>query len=443
MRNTAKGDEAAATMTGDVEVRKLDLQDLASVREFADGVDGVDVLVNNAGIMAVPYAQTVDGFESQIGTNHLGHFALTNLLLPKITERVVTVSSLVHLMGYISLKDLNWKSRPYSAWLAYGQSKLANLLFTSELQRRLDAAGSTVKAHAAHPGYSATNLQGTHRARVGNACPDRQRARATDADFGARQTLYAVAEDLPGDSFIGPRFAMRGPTGHRSAQPAGPRRQEGRRAVGAIRAAHGHQIRALRIHRIWLRPTALAARRHGEGGSGHRYRREPASDGLRPWPCPNKRPAQEQHHMAKTSTANKLTAAVRTETGKGASRRARRNGKVPAVLYGHGSDPQHLELDAHDFAAVLRHSGTNAVLTLDIEGKEQLALTKALEIHPIRRNIQHADLLVVRRGEKVTVEVNVVVEGEAVNGTLVTQDANTIEIEADVHVDSRPAHRLR
>lgn len=142
--------------------------------------------------------------------------------------------------------------------------------------------------------------------------------------------------------------------------------------------------------------------------------------------------------MAKTSTANKLTAAVRSETGKGASRRARRNGKVPAVLYGHGSDPQHLELDAHDFAAVLRHSGTNAVLTLDIAGKEQLALTKALEIHPIRRNIQHADLLVVRRGEKVTVEVNVVVEGEAVSGSLVTQDANTITVEADVQ--SIPDH---
>ena len=102
------------------------------------------------------------------------------------------------------------------------------------------------------------------------------------------------------------------------------------------------------------------------------------------------------------------------------------------MLYGHGADPQHLELNARDFAAVLRHSGTNAVLTLDIDGKEQLALTKALEIHPIRRNIQHADLLVVRRGEKVTVEVNVVVEGDAASGTLVTQDANTIEIEADV-----------
>ncbi|MBV9091434.1 MAG: 50S ribosomal protein L25/general stress protein Ctc [Mycobacteriaceae bacterium] len=130
-------------------------------------------------------------------------------------------------------------------------------------------------------------------------------------------------------------------------------------------------------------------------------------------------------------TTNRLTASVRTQTGKGASRRARRQGRIPAVLYGHGTDPQHLELPGHDFAAVLRHSGTNAVLTLDIEGQEQLALTKALDIHPIRRNIQHADLLVVRRGEKVTVEVPVSVEGEAAPGTLVTQDSSTVEIEAE------------
>jgi large subunit ribosomal protein L25 len=130
-------------------------------------------------------------------------------------------------------------------------------------------------------------------------------------------------------------------------------------------------------------------------------------------------------------SANKLTALVRTQTGKGASRRARREGKIPAVLYGHGAEPQHLELPGHDFAAVLRHSGTNAVLTLDIDGKEQLALTKALAIHPIRRSITHADLLVVRRGEKVTVEVNVEVVGDAASGTLVTQETNTILIEAD------------
>lgn len=135
--------------------------------------------------------------------------------------------------------------------------------------------------------------------------------------------------------------------------------------------------------------------------------------------------------MAKNAP-NNLPAQVRTATGKGASRRARREGKVPVVLYGHGTDPQHLELNGRDFAAVLRHAGTNAVLTLDIDGTEQLALTKAIEIHPIRRNIQHADLLVVRRGEKVTVEVNIVLEGDASPGTLVTQDANAVEIEADV-----------
>lgn len=128
---------------------------------------------------------------------------------------------------------------------------------------------------------------------------------------------------------------------------------------------------------------------------------------------------------------NNLTASVRTETGKGASRRARREGRVPVVLYGHGTEPRHLELDGHDFAAVLRNAGTNALLTLDIEGTEQLALPKALDIHPIRRSIQHADLIVVRRGEKVTVEVNVVIEGDAAPGTLVTQDASTIEIQAD------------
>ncbi|BBX54919.1 50S ribosomal protein L25 [Mycobacterium shottsii] len=134
--------------------------------------------------------------------------------------------------------------------------------------------------------------------------------------------------------------------------------------------------------------------------------------------------------MAKAAV-NQLVVTVRTETGKGASRRARREGKVPAVMYGHGAEPQHLELPAHDYAAVLRNSGTNAVITLDIAGEEQLALTKALDIHPIRRTIQHADLVVVRRGEKVVVEVSVAVEGDAAPGTLVTQEANTIEIEAE------------
>lgn len=230
VRNTAKGEAAAANMPGDVQVRALDLADLSSVRRFADGVEGVDVLVNNAGIMAVPYALTVDGFESQIGTNHLGHFALTNLLLPKLTDRVVTVSSFAHLFGYLSLKDLNWKSRPYSAWLAYGQSKLANLLFTSELQRRLTAIGSPLRAVAAHPGYSNTNLQGRTGHRIGDAVmlAIGNRFLATDADFGARQTLYAASQDVSGNTFIGPRFGSIGRT-----QPVGrsPLAQRGRTAA--------------------------------------------------------------------------------------------------------------------------------------------------------------------------------------------------------------------
>ncbi len=220
VRDTAKGRAAAAGMPGDVTVRALDLADLSSVRRFAEDTARVDVLINNAGIMAVPYTKTVDGFESQIGTNHLGHFALTNLLLPKITDRVVTVSSFMHLLGKISLKDLNWKARPYSAWLAYGQSKLANLLFTSELQKRLDAAGSTLTSQAAHPGYSATNLQGQTGNRFGTRFWDAGNSLfATSADFGARQTLYAASADLPGNTYIGPKFAMRGPTGPSPRSP--------------------------------------------------------------------------------------------------------------------------------------------------------------------------------------------------------------------------------
>ncbi|MEB3061466.1 MULTISPECIES: oxidoreductase [Mycolicibacter] len=215
VRDTAKGLTAAAGMPGEVTVRALDLADLSSVRRFADETAQVDVLINNAGIMAVPFATTADGFESQIGTNHLGHFALTNLLLPKLTDRVVTVSSLMHRMGYVSLKDLNWQSRRYSAWLAYGQSKLANLLFTSELQRRLVNAGSPVRALAAHPGYSNTNLQGHTGNRLGDVLMRTigNGLLATSADFGARQSLYAASQDLSGNTFVGPRFAVVGRSG--------------------------------------------------------------------------------------------------------------------------------------------------------------------------------------------------------------------------------------
>ncbi|HEY0229235.1 MAG TPA: oxidoreductase [Mycobacterium sp.] len=217
VRTPSKGEAAAREMTGDVEVRQLDLQDLSSVRRFADGVDELDILINNAGIMATPYTLTVDGFESQIGTNHLGHFALTNLLLPKLSDRVVTVSSMLHYAGRINLEDLNWKSRRYSAWLAYGQSKLANLLFTSELQRRLESVGSPLRSLSAHPGYSQTNLQGASGRKLGDAVMSAAtRIVATDAAFGARQTLYAASQDLPGNTFIGPRFGQFG-----RSQPVG------------------------------------------------------------------------------------------------------------------------------------------------------------------------------------------------------------------------------
>jgi NAD(P)-dependent dehydrogenase (short-subunit alcohol dehydrogenase family) len=217
VRNTEKGETAAERMagprTGQVQVRQLDLQDLSSVRRFADDIDKADVLINNAGIMAADYALTADGFERHIGTNHLGHFALTNLLLPKLTDRVVTVSSLLHNIGYISLKDLNWQSRPYSRWLAYGQSKLANLLFTSELQRRLDTVGTSLRALAAHPGWSHTNLQGNSGRKLTDATVlAADRLVSTDADFGARQTLYAASQDLPGNTFVGPRLGLYGRT---------------------------------------------------------------------------------------------------------------------------------------------------------------------------------------------------------------------------------------
>jgi NAD(P)-dependent dehydrogenase (short-subunit alcohol dehydrogenase family) len=215
VRNTGKGESVAQRMTGPghVEVRQLDLQDLSSVRRFADGIDRADILINNAGIMAAPYALTLDGFESQIGTNHLGHFALTNLLLPRLGDRVVSVSSMAHWPGRISFDDLNWQRRRYSPWLAYSQSKLANLLFTSELQRRLDAAGSPLRAVVAHPGYSHTNLQGASGRKLGDVLMSAAtRVIATDADFGARQTLYATSQDLPGDTFVGPRFGYLGRT---------------------------------------------------------------------------------------------------------------------------------------------------------------------------------------------------------------------------------------
>ncbi|MFC4125730.1 50S ribosomal protein L25/general stress protein Ctc [Nocardia rhizosphaerae] len=131
------------------------------------------------------------------------------------------------------------------------------------------------------------------------------------------------------------------------------------------------------------------------------------------------------------SDVSQIEAAVRTEFGKGAARRTRRDGNVPAVLYGHQSEPQHLALNAQAFAAILREHGTNAILNLVVDGKNQLAMTKSVVVHPIRRYIEHADLLIVKKGERVVTDVNVVVTGDAAAGTLVTQEATTLSIEAD------------
>ncbi len=213
-RNTAKGEAAAAGMPGTVEVHELDLADLSSIRRFAAKLDGpLDALVNNAGVMAIPLRRTADGFEMQIGTNHLGHFALTGLLLDRMTDRVVTVSSGVHRMGRINLDDLNWHHRRYQRWLAYTQSKLANLLFAYELQRRLATAGSHVKSLAAHPGYAATNLQSHTESLQDHFMALGNRFFAQSASMGALPTLYAtVIPGLISGAYIGPDglFEQRG-----------------------------------------------------------------------------------------------------------------------------------------------------------------------------------------------------------------------------------------
>ena len=219
VRNTDKGEQAVADIRRDVAsanlgVQRLDLADLASVRAFADAVgaehDRLDVLVNNAGIMAPPRRLTTDGFESQIGTNHLGHFALTGLLLPKLlaapAPRVVTMSSEAHWIGKMRFEDLQFE-HGYNNWRAYGQSKLANLMFCFELARRAAEADTELKSVAAHPGYAATNLQFAGPAGrleravmvVGN------KVIAQSAEMGALPGLYAATvADLPSGSFVGP-----------------------------------------------------------------------------------------------------------------------------------------------------------------------------------------------------------------------------------------------
>jgi NAD(P)-dependent dehydrogenase (short-subunit alcohol dehydrogenase family) len=195
----------ASTIIGRAEVRELDLASLASIRAFAAAWDAdVDVLINNAGIMQVPEGQTPDRFELQIGTNHLGHFALTNLLLPQIRERIVTLSSDLHRGAKLDLRDLNWRRRSYNASQAYKDSKLANLLFARELQRRLAAGGSHVRSLAAHPGIVRTGLFGHVDGLAGFGLNIGSRIVGHDVSQGILPTLYAATQDVPGGSFVGP-----------------------------------------------------------------------------------------------------------------------------------------------------------------------------------------------------------------------------------------------
>jgi NAD(P)-dependent dehydrogenase (short-subunit alcohol dehydrogenase family) len=225
-RDNAKSAEAAKEITAaypssTVEAAQLDLGNLSSIRAFADrivaGNDHIDLLINNAGVMAAPYQRTADGFELQFGTNHLGHFALTGLLLPLLygrsEARVVTVSSNNHKGGRIRFDDLQGEQR-YSRWGAYAQSKLANLLFAFELDRRLKAGGWKLISVAAHPGYSATNLQLSGpplHERLGMRLSNRLFAQS--AEMGALPILYAAtAPDVEGGSYVGPdgRGELRG-----------------------------------------------------------------------------------------------------------------------------------------------------------------------------------------------------------------------------------------
>lgn len=226
----ARGEVRAQAPDATVELVSLDLADLSSVRRAAEELrsrfDGVDVLVNNAGVMAMPRRMTVDGFEMQLGVNHLGHFALTQLVLDQVKDRVVTVSSLYHKRGRIRFDDLMGE-RKYDRWGAYAQSKLANVLFMRELQRRLDETGSPVRSLGCHPGYASTHLQ--------TAAPELEGKRlralaaqaanallAQDAVQGAWPTVYACTAELPGGSYVGPqkRFEMAGPAGPASLAPA-------------------------------------------------------------------------------------------------------------------------------------------------------------------------------------------------------------------------------
>lgn len=205
VRDVARGHAVAASIRGATQVLHLDVSDLTSVRAFVAEVGDVDVLINNAGIMGVAPARSIDGFELQMATNHLGHFALTLGLLPRIADRVVVTSSYAHRHARLDPTDLAFTRSPYNAYRAYANSKLANLLFLGELQRRLTATGSTLRATGAHPGYTSTKL-----VRSTGSAPFNALAGLGNSLVGmpvARGALCMVAAavlDVPGNTYLGP-----------------------------------------------------------------------------------------------------------------------------------------------------------------------------------------------------------------------------------------------
>jgi NAD(P)-dependent dehydrogenase (short-subunit alcohol dehydrogenase family) len=201
-RTPGKAHRAAAEMSGDVEVRELDLADLGSVRKFADTVDRVDVLVNNAGVLGLPLTRTADGFEAHMGTNHLGHFALTCLLGDRIRDRVVSVASTNYTTARIHFDDLNYHQRKYSPWSAYGESKLANLLFVRELVAR----GKT--AYASDPGMTNTAITRDGSGALQWAGRMLSPYVAQSPENGARSTIQAITTMLPNGTYLSPRGLM-------------------------------------------------------------------------------------------------------------------------------------------------------------------------------------------------------------------------------------------
>jgi NAD(P)-dependent dehydrogenase (short-subunit alcohol dehydrogenase family) len=214
-RNAAKAQEIADRIEGDVKVAPLDLADLASVREFAANCGEFDVLINNAGLMNVPFSRTKDGYETQFGVNHLGHFALTGLLLDRIRDRVVSLASIAHKQTpKLWIDDLNYENRRYQRNLAYAQSKLANLMFARELQHRLEEAGSSKRSYGVHPGVSATDLFARTETPLDRISKPFIRLIGHAPAKAAHSTLFAATEpDADPNTYWGPTrlFQSQGP----------------------------------------------------------------------------------------------------------------------------------------------------------------------------------------------------------------------------------------